>query len=163
MKVALPIRNGRVSPVFDVACRLVVVAFEGGAPAERSEFSIKESGGDARAVLLQELGVSALICGAISNQTARLVERRGIELIPWIVGEIDDVIDAYCTGSLGNDGFIMPGCRRRQGGGRGSRQGNRLGRGFNYRGEKRMGTGEGNRGKPGSGNRRNSGGRRNGE
>jgi predicted Fe-Mo cluster-binding NifX family protein len=163
MKVALPIRNGRVSPVFDVACRLVVVAFEGDEMAERSEFSIKESGGDARAVLLQELGVSTLICGAISNQTARKVERRGIELIPWIVGEIDDVIDAYCVGSLGNDGFIMPGCRRGRGGGRGNRQGNRQGRGFNYRGEERRGTGEGNRGNPGSGNRRNSGGRRNGE
>ena len=151
MKLALPIRNGRVSPVFDVACRLIVVAFERDGQAERSEFSIKESGGDARAVLLQELGVSALICGAISNQTARNVERRGIKLIPWIVGEIDDVIDAYCAGSLGNDGFIMPGCRRGRGGGRGNRQGNRQGRGFNYRGEKRRD------------NRRGAGGRSNEE
>ena len=142
MKVAIPIRNGRVSPVFDVACRLIVVAFEGGTLAERSEFSIKESGGDTRAILLQELGVSVLICGAISNQTARIVEHRGIELIPWIVGEIDDVIDAYCSGSLGSDGFIMPGCRRRQG------------RRNIRRGENR---------RRGDGNRRRTGGRRNEE
>ena len=125
MKVALPVRNGRISPVFDVAVRLVVVEFDGGTPAGRSEFSIRESGGEARAELLQELGVSSLICGAISNHTARIVERCGIELMPWFVGEIDDVIDAYCTGSLDSDGFIMPGCGRGQGSGRGNRQGRR--------------------------------------
>ncbi len=151
MKVALPIRNGRVSPVFDVACRLIVVAFEGGTPAERSEFSIKESGGDARAILLQELGISVLICGAISNQTARIVERRGIELIPWIVGEIDDVIDAYCAGSLGSDGFIMPGCRHRHG------------RRKLFRSENRRGAGGENWRRDGGEGRRRAGGRRNEE
>jgi len=87
--------------------------------------AIRESGGEARAELLQELGVSSLICGAISNHTARIVERCGIELMPWFVGEIDDVIDAYCTGSLDSDGFIMPGCGHGQGSGRGNRQGRR--------------------------------------
>jgi predicted Fe-Mo cluster-binding NifX family protein len=145
MKVALPIRNGRISPVFDVACRFLVVEFEGGVPAGRSEFSITESGGEARAVLLQELGISILICGAISNQTARMVERCGIELIPWIVGEIDDVIEAYLSGTLGSEGFIMPGCRRGQGGGRGNRSVNRQGRRFSCRGENRRETGPGHR------------------
>ena len=151
MKVALPVRNGRISPVFDVAVRLIVVEFDGGVPAGRSEYSIRESGGETRAELLRELGVTILICGAISNHTARIVERCGIELMPWFVGEIDDVIDAYRSGSLGNDGFIMPGCRRGQGSGRGNRQG----RGFSCRGENRRGTGPGNR--------RESGGRRNRE
>jgi predicted Fe-Mo cluster-binding NifX family protein len=148
MKVALPIRDGRISPVFDVAVRLVVVEIRDGVPSGRSEFSIRESGGEARASLLKELGVSKLICGAISNQTARIIEHCGIEIRPWIVGEIEDVIDAYCTGSLNSDGFIMPGCGRGQGGGRANRQGRRSG----CRGE--------NRGKAGPGNRRSGGGRR---
>jgi predicted Fe-Mo cluster-binding NifX family protein len=151
MKVALPIRNGRISPVFDVAVRLIVVEFDKDVPAERSEFSIRESGGEARAELLQDLGVTTLICGAISNQTARIIERCGIEIKPWIVGEIEDVINAFCTGSLNSDGFIMPGCGQGQGGGRGNRQGRRSG----CRGE--------NRGKAGPGNRRSNGGRRNRE
>lgn len=146
MKVAIPIRNGRISPVFDVATRLLVVDFAGGEPGERSEFSIRESGGEVRAELLQELGVKILICGAISNQTARIIKRYGIDLRPWVVGEIEDVIDAYTTCSLDSEGFIMPGCRRGQGGGRGGMQGNRQGRRLNSQG-----------------NRRNSGGRRNRE
>ncbi len=146
MKVAIPIRNGRISPVFDVATRLLVVDFAGGEPGERSEFSIRESGGEVRAELLQELGVKILICGAISNQTARIIKRCGIDLRPWVVGEIDDVIDAFTTCSLDSEGFIMPGCRRGQGGGQGGMQGNRQGRRLNSQG-----------------NRRNSGGRRNRE
>ncbi len=154
MKVAIPIRNGRISPVFDVATRLLVVDFAGGEPGERSEFLIRESGGEVRAELLQELGVKILICGAISNQTARIIERCEIDMRPWIVGDIEDVIDAYTTCSLDSEGFIMPGCRRGQGsgrgggqgGGRGGMQGNRQGRQLNSQG-----------------NRRNSGGRRNRE
>ncbi len=146
MKVAIPIRNGRISPVFDVATRLLVVDFAGGEPGERSEFLIRESGGEVRAELLQELGVKILICGAISNQTARIIERCEINLRPWVVGDIEDVIDAYTTCSLDSEGFIMPGCRRGQGGGRGGMQGNRQGRRLNSQG-----------------NRRNSGGRRNRE
>ena len=159
MKVALPIRNGRISPVFDVAVRLLVVEIEDCVPGGRSEFSIRESGGESRAELLGELGVTILICGAISNHTARTVERCGIELKPWIVGEIGDVIDAYCAGTLDSDGFVMPGCRRGQGGGRGGGRGRR----FSSRGDNRVGADEGIRNGAGPGNRRNSGGRRNRE
>jgi predicted Fe-Mo cluster-binding NifX family protein len=137
MKVAIPIRNGRISPVFDVATRLLVVDFVNGEPGERSEFSIRESGGEVRAELLQELAVKILICGAISNQTARIIKRCGIDLRPWVVGEIEDVIDAYITCSLDAEGFIMPGCRRGQGGGRGGMQGNRQGRRLNSQGNRR--------------------------
>ncbi len=91
--------------------------------------------------MLEELGVTTLICGAISNQTARIVERSGIELMPWFVGEIDEVIEAYRTGSLDSESFIMPGCRR----GRGNRQENRQGRRFSCHGENRMGGGRRNR------------------
>lgn len=155
MKVALPIRNGRISPVFDVAVRLVVVEFESGISVGRSEYTIREIGGEVRAELLEELGVTTLICGAISNQTARIVERCGIKLMPWFIGEIDDVIDAYGKGTLNSDRFIMPGC----GHGRGNRQGRR----FSCRGENRRGDGEGNRMETGPGNRRSGGGRRNRE
>lgn len=161
MKVAIPIRNGRISPVFDVATRLVVVEFDGGKPVERSEFSIVESGAEARAVLLQELGVSTLICGAISNNAARIVARCGVDLVPWVVGEIDDVLEAFRTNSLDADGFLMPGCRRGKGSGPGGGgTGRGQGRGMACRGGNRDGTGKANNRNKGQGSRRGSGGRR---
>jgi len=163
MKVAIPIRNGRISPVFDVATRLVVVESGGGETAERSEYSIVESGAEARAALLQELGVSTLICGAISNNAARIVARCGVTLFPWVVGEIDDVLEAFSTDSLDTDGFLMPGCRRGKGGGRGGIIGKGQGRGMACRGGSRSGSGKMTGGKTGQGSRRGSGGRRNRE
>lgn len=163
MKVAIPIRNGRISPVFDVATRLVIVEFDGGKPGERSEYSIVESGAEARAGLLQELGVSTLICGAISNNAARIVARCGLKLLPWVVGEIDDVLEAFSTDSLDADGFLMPGCRRGKGGGHGDGTGRGQGRGMARRGGGRDGTSKVNNRNTGQGSRRGSGGRRNSE
>ena len=132
MKLAIPIRNDRVSPVFDSASRLLVVDFEGGAAVSRAEFPFREGGPGARASLLHDLGISTLICGAISNRTAMKVERLGIELLPWIVGDIEEVIEAYRSGTLDSEGFAMPGCRQMRGrrnyecrGGRGQAAGGR--------------------------------------
>jgi predicted Fe-Mo cluster-binding NifX family protein len=163
MKVAIPIRNGRISPVFDVATRLVVVEFTGSEPVERSEFSIVESGAEARASLLQELGITTLICGAISNSAARIVARCGVKLVPWVVGEIDDVLEAFSTDSLDTDGFLMPGCRRGEGSGRRGMTGKGQGRGLACRGGSRRGSGKMTGGKTGQESRRGSGGRRNRE
>ncbi len=151
MKVAIPIWKGRVSPVFDTACRMVIVEFEDGRPGERSEFVVKNGGSSARVGLLQDLGATTLICGAISNRTASIVEHCGIELVPWVVGEIDDVIEAFFSDSLGTDGFIMPGCRHRHG------------RRKICRSENRRGAGGENWRRNGGEGRRRTGGRRNEE
>jgi predicted Fe-Mo cluster-binding NifX family protein len=141
MKLAIPIRNERVSPVFDSASRLLVIELQGDEAVSRSEIPIREGGPGARSALLHELGVSTLICGAISNRTAMKVERLGIELLPWIVGDIDEVIEAYCRGTLDSEGFVMPGCRQTR-------------RRTTYHCQGRRGQG--------AGGRRRAGGRRNG-
>ena len=43
MKVAIPTWNGRVSPVLDVASRLLVVEIEGGAELARSEVELGQT------------------------------------------------------------------------------------------------------------------------
>ena len=122
MVVAVTIWNGRVSPVFDTASRLVLVEFDGDKQGEPVEYPVLEGGPAARVDLMTGLGVSTLICGGISSRTAMLVERAGITLVPWISGNIEEVLEAFGNGILGEDGFQMPGCgqgRRRRYGGRG--------------------------------------------
>ena len=53
--------------------------------------------------------IQALICGAISEVFARMVEASGIQLIPFITGGIDDVLNAYINGNLQTRAFWMPG------------------------------------------------------
>jgi predicted Fe-Mo cluster-binding NifX family protein len=126
MKIALPEWNGRISPVFDTAGRLVVVRIEDGAEAGRESVLITEQRPGPRAMMLLQAGISTLICGAVSNGMARAVEAAGIGIIPWIAGEIDDVVAAYTAGRLDMPVYRMPGCgggrMRRQRGCRGGRR-----------------------------------------
>jgi predicted Fe-Mo cluster-binding NifX family protein len=114
MKLAIPEFNGRVSPVFDCCRRLLVIdtSVEGPNRIASQDWSevvcVKRSG------RLREMGVRILLCGGISTDLAREIEAGGVEVIPWVSGEINEVLDAYLEGRLPDPRFTMPGCRRGQ-------------------------------------------------
>ena len=114
MKLAIPEFNGRVSPVFDCCRRLLVIdtSVEGPNRIASQDWSevvcVKRSG------RLREMGVRTLLCGGISTDLAREIEAGGVEVIPWVSGEINEVLDAYLEGRLPDPRFNMPGCRRGQ-------------------------------------------------
>ena len=62
---------------------------------------------------LRELGVETLICGAISNPAFAAACAEGITVIPWISGDVEEVIDSFMAGTLPSSRFMMPGCRGR--------------------------------------------------
>jgi predicted Fe-Mo cluster-binding NifX family protein len=131
MKIAIPTWNGRVSPVFDTASRLLVVEAGDGGEYSRFETDISEHFLPSKVIGLTGLGVKTLICGAISRPLAFMVTNAGIRLIPWISGKVDDVLGAFLSGTLFDLRFTMPGSpgpwrtepRGRQGIGRGRRRG----------------------------------------
>ncbi|MDY7035833.1 MAG: hypothetical protein SV375_06685 [Thermodesulfobacteriota bacterium] len=57
------------------------------------------------------MGIEVLICGAVSNLFANTIESYGIRTIPFVVGPVDEVIDAYLTNGLCDSKFRMPGCK----------------------------------------------------
>ncbi len=125
MKVAIPHWRGRVSPVFDVAGKVVVVEVDGGAERERREVQIDVDDPAARAAKLAETGADVLVCGAISRPLELALAAAGIEVIAQTCGEVETVLSAFIGGRLGGDTFLMPGCpgrRRRFQGGRGRGQ-----------------------------------------
>ena len=67
MKVAVPVWQGRVSPVFDVAGQLLLVELVEGVETSRREHRLPDAEPQQRAVQLSELQVETLICGAISQ------------------------------------------------------------------------------------------------
>ena len=125
MKVALPIWEGRVSPVFDTAGRLLVARIEAGEIESRREESIAAPSAAGRVSRLRELEVEVLICGAISRPLGDLVSAAGIRLVPFVTGAVDEILKAFVSGTLDGPAYLMPGCcgmRRRCGGGRGHRR-----------------------------------------
>jgi len=108
--IAIPNCQGRVSPVFDVAARLVLVRLKGEAELERRDVVLFEKQPDGIVRSLGELGIEVLICGAISQGLQVALEHAGIRVLPQICGGLDSVIAAYRRGALGQPEFVMPGC-----------------------------------------------------
>ena len=110
MKIAIPIYNDSISNVFDFAHRLLLVDIENGKEVNRSEVALESQLLPQRTGQLNDLGIDVLICGAISRTLAEMVKASGIEVLPYVTGSIDDILEAYFTGQLANPEFIMPGC-----------------------------------------------------
>ena len=124
MKLAMPVWQSRISPVFDMAGRLLIVETKDGREISRTEEPLGHLVPPRKVNQLGTLGVDVLICGAISQPLAAMVMGSGIELIPWIAGDLQEVLGAYLSGQLSQKQFLMPGCcargkhHRFRGGGR---------------------------------------------
>ena len=92
MKVAIPVLNGRVAPVFDWATKLIVIELDRMKELRRQQMSIARVPAEARPQRLRELGVDLLICGGISTQLQGLVESHQIRVLPWLVGDFEQVL-----------------------------------------------------------------------
>jgi len=116
MKVAIPLWNGRVSPVFDVATKVLIVEIEGGVERSREDVVFHVEQPRARAIHLANTGANVLICGAISWPLEMAIAASGIEVIAQTCGDVEQVLAAFTDGRLHHDAFLMPGCcgRRRQ-------------------------------------------------
>lgn len=120
MKVAVPSWEGRISPVFDTARRVLYFDVVDGEARPVGGAELPSSNPQARLRQLQEAGVALLLCGAISRPLADAVTASGLRLVPFLAGDVERVVAAFASNELGNVCFHMPGCcgraRRRRGG-----------------------------------------------
>jgi predicted Fe-Mo cluster-binding NifX family protein len=116
MRLAIPEHQGRVAPVFD-CCRRMLIFLQNPEEdkiVEDRDWSVVPR--LARPVRLQELMVELLICGGISCWMEDQIGGRGIRIIPWIAGGVDEVLAALRQGRISDPCYTMPGrgkCRRR--------------------------------------------------
>ena len=110
MKIAVPIWDDRVSSAFDFAHRLLLVDIEHGRETGRTEISLLPESVPEKANRLKTLGAEVLICGAISRSLASQVGASGIKVLPYVVGQVDEILKAYLTGELMQPQFALPGC-----------------------------------------------------
>jgi predicted Fe-Mo cluster-binding NifX family protein len=113
MKAAFASWNNRIAPVFDVARRVSVVESKAGRPVgEVQEVQLDDLPFN-KVLRLTALGVGTLVCGAISRPLHEFVVSQGIRIIPFVAGELREVIQAWLSGEVAGDAFAMPGCCRR--------------------------------------------------
>ncbi|MBN2575488.1 MAG: dinitrogenase iron-molybdenum cofactor biosynthesis protein [Deltaproteobacteria bacterium] len=132
MKAALTIWEGRISPVFDVSREALILTVENGVVTSRHSESIEAPAPAAKIERLLTLGIATLVCGAISAPLQHALSVRGVKVIAFVAGEIDEVVAGFLAGRLPTEALSMPGCcrerkrfrgrRDREGGGGGGRR-----------------------------------------
>lgn len=113
MKIALAEWNKKISPVFDSTRAVLLVDIENGTVETKQYIQLQSQMPYNRAQELVEYGVKVLICGAISKMYANSIETQDIKIIPFVTGNVDQVIKSYLQGKLNRKNFRMPGCGRR--------------------------------------------------
>jgi len=113
MKTAFAIWNQRIAPQFDAARHLCIVEAQAGTILNQRLEVFRTQQPVNKVRRLADLGVEALVCGAISRAIQALVEAQGIRVIPLVAGELSEVIQAWIQGGrLGEGKFAMPGQQR---------------------------------------------------
>lgn len=122
MKIAVPDWKGRVSPVFDVAREVLVVELDGRQELQRATQILLQTLLPLKADELAGQGINVLLCGGISAPLLRMLQARGVQVIPGISGRVNQVLQSYLAGHLTDGEFALPGWRgpggRRYRGGR---------------------------------------------
>ena len=108
--IGLSIWSGRIAPVFDVSRVVSVVEVSDGNVVDRRTVEIDTEDPLARAEKIVDLGIGTLVCGAVSRDLALQLASRGVRLVPFVSGEVDEVLGALLAGKLPSHTLAMPGC-----------------------------------------------------
>lgn len=127
--------NDRIAPVFDAAHRIHLVEADSGRVLGEASEALEDDSPVRRARRLAELRVDLLVCGAISRPLHAMIAAGGIQVIPFVAGDLREVVQAWVKGEIGLGSFTMPGCGG-QGGGRRRRSSNGQRRGDRMRSER---------------------------
>jgi hypothetical protein len=117
MRVAVPEHQGRIAPVFDCCRRILIVvqnAFDEEVVTEEDWSTLPRLG---RAPRLNELVVQCILCGGISCWMEDQIRKQGVQIIPWVCGDVWEALKALRNGMIHDPRYAMPGrgaCRRRR-------------------------------------------------
>lgn len=121
MKTTFAFWENRIAPFCDPARQVYIVEVEFGRIVREDQEPLTGDLPVQKALRLAELGVGTLICGAISRPLQEMVIGCGIQVVPFVSGDLREVIRVWFSSGFAQSAFAMPGCfgrRRHRFGGR---------------------------------------------
>ncbi len=110
MKTAFSVWDNRIAPVFDTARHIHIVDFREGHVIKETEAVLPQDSSIQKILSLVELGIHTLVCGAITQGLQASIASYGIEVIPFVAGDLREVAQAWMNGVSVRENFAMPGC-----------------------------------------------------
>jgi len=111
MRIGIAHWQGRVSPVFDVSDRLLLIDLEGEREQRRKNVTLTRRDPFERTKEVSSFRVEILLCGAISRVMETALIDVGVQVLSFICGDLETILAAFLMGQLSDDRFLMPGCR----------------------------------------------------
>jgi predicted Fe-Mo cluster-binding NifX family protein len=135
--------ENRVAYRLDRADTIVVARKDRKGNVQLEEAALSERDPIRRVQQIADLGIETLICGAVSGFVFRMFQHHGIQVIGGVIGDAQDVLHHYVNGNLragailhtpalrGSGAFCSTRetCKRKRMRNRGSRKGERNGKG----------------------------------
>lgn len=109
MRIAIPVWNDHVSPIFDVARQIRIFDVEEGS-VRRTAVADVPAGHQAGA--LREHAVDLLICAAVSSQLESLIWVSGIDVVSDVCGPADAIARVFAAGDTALSRYRSPGNSR---------------------------------------------------
>ena len=114
MRIAIPVWQNRVSPLFDTAAHLLVAESAGKKISKQEITSVESLTLFQRIDLLKKLNIDIFVCGGITGPILENIRDKNIKVIPFICGYVDKVLDALLKGKDIKVQFSMPGKTREE-------------------------------------------------
>ena len=100
MKVAIPRMGETVAPCFEYCATMAIFTVEGGRVTDQIDFPLRSKEPLDRVRLLRDQGVETIICGGVQNIYEDVVRASGIQVISWVSGSVDHLLELYTRGQL---------------------------------------------------------------
>jgi predicted Fe-Mo cluster-binding NifX family protein len=113
MKTAITVWGERVSPVFDSAQKLLIAEIIDKKVMNKQYELFDPDLPHLLAERLTKLNIEVFFCGAISTIPANTIELSGIQLISFISGDVNEILQGYAEGIPIIPTYLMPGCKCR--------------------------------------------------
>ena len=115
MKIAIPVYGNRVMPRFGCTRELIVITVEDGRIVSKKRLTMTPETLRSLPAVLTSEQVTVMICGGIHPRFQQALQREQIHLVWGVVGEWQDVLQAYLNGTLHSDPTLCLRHGRRKG------------------------------------------------
>lgn len=109
MKIAIPVWHNSVSPLFDTSANLLVAELSGKNITRQQVISVESLSLFQRVDLLPKMHVDVFICGGITRPILDNIRNKDIKVIPFVCGDVNELLKAVSDGKDVRTLFSMPG------------------------------------------------------
>jgi len=100
MKIAVCSENGEVFQHFGATPEFTIFTVENNSILEEKAYSTNGTGHEALVNILIDLDAEILICGGIGGGARNAIASVGIELLPGVIGNAREAVEALIKGAL---------------------------------------------------------------